>query len=183
MTQINDIDRIVAGCKKGDEESFSALFDAYSEKLYAFFYRLCGNRAVSQDLLSELFVKLVKKIDAYNTGSFNCWIYTVASNIFRDYLRKRKRSKEAMDKFAENQQIDYSEEKNSDADTVLVLEKAMTRLDEDERHLITLRFFSSLSFKEMAEIRSEPIGTTLSKLHRSLKKLREYMEAEHETSR
>jgi DNA-directed RNA polymerase specialized sigma24 family protein len=39
-----------------------------------------------------------------------------------------------------------------------------------------LRFYSELSFKEMAEMRGEPIGTTLAKVHRGLKKLRELME-------
>ena len=46
----------------------------------------------------------------------------------------------------------------------------------DTRELIMLRFYSQASFKEIAAIRSEPIGTTLSKLHRGLKKLQKLME-------
>lgn len=52
----------------------------------------------------------------------------------------------------------------------------LNRLDADTRELIMLRFYSELSFKEIARLRSEPIGTALSKLHRGLKKLRELME-------
>jgi RNA polymerase sigma-70 factor (ECF subfamily) len=56
------------------------------------------------------------------------------------------------------------------------LQVQLNRLDADTRDLILLRFYSGLSFKEIAELRSEPIGTALSKLHRGLKKLRELME-------
>jgi DNA-directed RNA polymerase specialized sigma24 family protein len=56
------------------------------------------------------------------------------------------------------------------------LQVQLNRLDADTRDLILLRFYSELSFKEIAELRSEPIGTALSKLHRGLKKLRELME-------
>jgi RNA polymerase sigma-70 factor (ECF subfamily) len=56
------------------------------------------------------------------------------------------------------------------------LQIQLDRLDKDTRELIMLRFYSDLSFKEIAEMRSEPIGTTLAKLHRGLKKLKEFME-------
>ena len=55
-------------------------------------------------------------------------------------------------------------------------ETQLDRLDADTRELIILCFYSQASFKEIAAMRSEPIGTTLSKLHRGLKKLRELME-------
>jgi RNA polymerase sigma-70 factor (ECF subfamily) len=53
------------------------------------------------------------------------------------------------------------------------LQVKLARLDADTRELIMLRFYSQLSLKEIAHMRSEPIGTTLSKLHRGLKRLRE----------
>ena len=56
------------------------------------------------------------------------------------------------------------------------LHTALKKLDPETAELITLRYFSQLSFKELAEIRSEPIGTTLSKVHRGVKKLRQIME-------
>ena len=56
------------------------------------------------------------------------------------------------------------------------LQVQLNRLDADTRELIMLRFYSELSFKEIARVRGEPIGTALSKLHRGLKKLRVLME-------
>jgi RNA polymerase sigma-70 factor (ECF subfamily) len=51
----------------------------------------------------------------------------------------------------------------------------LAKLDAGTRELIMLRFYSQMSMKEIAELRSEPIGTTLSKVHRGLKRLREMM--------
>jgi DNA-directed RNA polymerase specialized sigma24 family protein len=68
------------------------------------------------------------------------------------------------------------EPKRSDGELADKLQVQLRRLDEDTRELIMLRFYSELSFKEIAQIRAEPIGTTLAKTHRALNKLRRYME-------
>jgi len=56
------------------------------------------------------------------------------------------------------------------------LQKQLAKLDEQTRELIVLRFYSDMSFKEIAQLRKEPIGTVLSKIHRGLAKLRENIE-------
>jgi RNA polymerase sigma-70 factor (ECF subfamily) len=71
---------------------------------------------------------------------------------------------------------EITEPRRSDTEGIDKLQVQLARLDADTKELIMLRFYSQLSFKEMAKIRSEPIGTTLSKLHRGLKRLRELME-------
>jgi DNA-directed RNA polymerase specialized sigma24 family protein len=55
------------------------------------------------------------------------------------------------------------------------LQQALSRLDPETSELIMMRFYADLSFRELAEKRNEPIGTTLCKIHRGLKKLRELM--------
>ena len=76
----------------------------------------------------------------------------------------------------EQLEAEVTEEKHSDDERIDKLQSRLKRLDTDTQELIMLRFYSQLSFKEIAELRSEPIGTTLAKLHRGLKKLRELME-------
>ena len=76
-----------------------------------------------------------------------------------------------------NEQIEseITEPKKTGNEQIDLLEIQLKRMDADTRELIMLRFYSQLSFKEIAKMRSEPIGTTLAKLHRGLKKLRELM--------
>ncbi len=172
----DDLAQIIVGCKKGESQSFSKVVDIYSSRCYGYFYRLTGNTDISDELLSELFVKLVEKINTYSGGSFESWLFRVASNIFHDYLRGKQRQKKALDFKKVEVESETIESKKSDNEQIDKLQIQLSRLDEDTRELIMLRFYSELSFKEIAEMRSEPIGTTLAKLHRGLKKLRENME-------
>ena len=177
MAENLDLAEIINGCKQGREESFSQLVDLYSSRCYGYFYRLTGNRDLCDDLLSELFIKLVERIGTYKGGSFDGWIFRVASNIFYDYLRKKQRDQKLIEK-----QKDIVVEsvghniRHNESDRIDKLQVQLKKLDEETRELIMMRFYSELSFKEMAEMRGEPIGTTLTKLHRGLKKLMAMME-------
>jgi RNA polymerase sigma-70 factor (ECF subfamily) len=177
MAKNNDLARIIEGCKSGDAKSFSELVDIYASRVYGYFYRLTGNRETSDDLLSELFVKLVEKIRSFKGGSFEGWLFKIASNIFYDYLRDKQRQKktfEARKRQFESEEVTYTKEHGNERIDELQIQ--LGKLDTDTRELIMLRFYSQASFKEIAAMRSEPIGTTLSKLHRGLKKLRELIE-------
>lgn len=176
MTKSDDLAQIIIGCKNSDSKCFSQIVDMYASRCYGYFYRLTGNNDVSDELLSELFVKLVEKIASYKGGSFDGWLFKIASNIFHDYLRSKQRRKKLLDVQKEQLESQFTEPKQSDNEQIDKLQTQLTRLDTDTRELIMLRFYSELSFKEIALMRSEPIGTTLAKLHRGLKKLRELME-------
>lgn len=176
MVQGDDLARIVAGCKGGDAQCFSRVVDMYSSRCYGYFYRLTGNNDISDELLSELFVKLVEKIGSYKGGSFESWVFKIASNIFHDHLRSKQRRKKLLEARQEQAESEITEPKQSDGELVDKLQAQLGRLDTETRELIMLRYYSQLSFKEIARIRSEPIGTTLAKMHRGLKKLRLLME-------
>ena len=175
MAENNDLTQMIAGCKKGVPECFSQLVDIYASRLFGYFYRLTGDNEASDDLLSKLFVRLVEKISSFKGDSFEGWLFKVASNIFYDYLRGKQRQKKLLD--ARKKQLESNNQKAQqfDSEQFDKLQIQLKKLDADTRELIILRFYSQVSFKEIAKMRSEPIGTTLSKLHRGLKKLRELM--------
>ena len=176
MAEGSNLAEIVNGCRTGDSESFSQLVDIYARRFYGYFYRLTDNSEVSDDLLSELFVKLVEKIGSYKDGSFESWLFKVASNVFHDYLRGKQRQKKLLEVQKRQVERKTGERKEADTESIDKLQIQLEKLDEDTRELIILRYYSQLSFKELAQMRSEPMGTTLSKVHRGLKKLRGLME-------
>ncbi len=176
MAKSDDLAQIIIGCKNRDSKCFSQVVDMYASRCYGYFYRLTGNNDLSDELLSELFVKLVEKIGSYKGGSFEGWLFKIASNIFHDYLRGKQRRKKLLDVQKKQIESQITEPKQSDNEQIDKLQIQLRKLDTDTKELIMLRFYSQLSFKEIAVIRSEPIGTTLAKLHRGLKKLRELME-------
>ena len=176
MAESEELAQIIAGCKKSETDSFSQLIDMYSTRCYGYFYRLTGNHDVSDELLSRLFVKLVEKIHSFRGGSFEGWLFKVASNIFHDHLRDKQRQKKLLQTRKEQLREQVEQTKDSVDNRVDQLQIQLEKLDEDTRELIMLRFYSQLSFKEIARMRAEPIGTTLSKVHRALEKLRKLME-------
>ncbi|OHB53919.1 MAG: hypothetical protein A2Y07_00670 [Planctomycetes bacterium GWF2_50_10] len=166
---------LIERCKKQDEQAYCVLVDMYAKRCFGYFYRMTGKREISNDLLSELFMKLVTKIGSFKGGSFEQWLFTIASNVFYDHLRKQKRDAKLIE--AQQKQIageEYHKPKDDDRSDELAAH--LSKLDEPTRELITLRFYSDMSFKEIAQSRGEPIGTVLSKVHRGLAKLRQYME-------
>lgn len=174
MDDNDKLNEIVAGCKNGDDGAFSQLVDLYSKRCYGYFYRLCGNAEISNDLLSKLFMRLVTKIGTFKGGSFEKWLFTIASNIFHDYLRHEYRQRRLLEGKAKQIQSD-TPQKELRTEISDKLQMQLGKLDDDTAELITLRFYGELSFKELSEMRGEPIGTTLSKVHRGLKKLRDLM--------
>jgi RNA polymerase sigma-70 factor (ECF subfamily) len=174
MNETDKLTSIVARCQAGSEEGFAELVDMFSASCYGYFYRLTGNRQVSEDLLSELFIRLVKKIGTFKHGSFKSWLFKVASNIFYDHLRNKQRQKKLLDGKAERLD-ETSDEVGHEFEMRDELQAAMDKLDDDTVQLLMMRYYSGMSFKELSEHRAEPIGTTLAKVRRALIKLRGIM--------
>ena len=170
-----DLESLIIGCKEGDQACFSQIVDLYGKRSFGYFYRLTGNREISEDLLSELFVKLVEKIAGFRGGSFDGWIFAMASNIFYDHLRFKQRQSRLLEGHKRRLKLEPSSVENLPADEADKMQAALGKLETDVREVILMRFYSQLSFKEIAKSKGEPIGTTLSKFHRGLKRLRELM--------
>jgi len=175
MEKSDALAQIIDGCKAGSAESFSELVDIYSGRVYGYYYRLTGDGELSDELLSKLFGKLVVKIGSYKGGAFESWLFKIASNIFNDYLRGKQRRKKLYEAKKKQLESKITEPKHSESERIDRLQIELEKLDGDTRELIILRYYSQLSLKEIAKIRREPIGTTLSKLHRGIKRLRELM--------
>ena len=177
MNARQDLKEIVAACQAGSNEAFSRLVDLYASRCYSYFYRLTGNTAQSNDLLSTLFLKLVEKIGTFRlaTGSFEKWLFTIASNIFRDHLRRQYRQRRLLEGKAEELKAATTTPAKADEEMIDKLQVQMAKLDAETNELLMLRFYGGLTFREIAEMRSEPVGTVLSRVHRGLKRLRELM--------
>ncbi|HOQ04226.1 MAG TPA: RNA polymerase sigma factor [Anaerohalosphaeraceae bacterium] len=176
MSEQPEIVELLDECKRGNPDALGRLVELYAARCYGYFYRLTGNREVSEELLSELYMRLLEKIRSFEGGSFEKWLFTIASNLFRDRLRKQYRQKRLLEEKTRIAEIESEPEREIDSTLSDRLQQGLTRLDAETAELIVLRFYGDFSFKELSEMRSEPIGTTLSKVHRGLKKLKEWME-------
>jgi RNA polymerase sigma-70 factor, ECF subfamily len=181
---------VIARARRREPAAFDALVTAYGDRLYGYFYRLTGSRHDAEDLLQEVFIRLVRMIGRYqHDGRFEGWLFRIATNLVRDRVRRSKTGRPAADSSgargargeAESmgERPDPAAERPSAslerAENIDRLQQAIGELPEAEREVILLRHFAQLSFKEIAEQMGTPLGTALARAHRGLAKLRELM--------
>ena len=178
--------------RAGDARGFEVLLDAYGRRLYGYFYRATGDVHEAEDLLSEISLRLVRRIGAYDDrGRFDQWLFRIAANMIRDRIRRRRTKPPAASLSIESDDgdspADRLEGPSAAVDERLLLaeasaqvQAALQRLDETTRQMILLRHFGEASFREIAEAFGCPLGTALAKVHRGLKALRQQLEARHD---
>lgn len=192
--QEEELTNAIRLARQRDERGFDALVEGYSARLYGYLYRLVGSRELADDLLQEVFVRVVRRVgDYHHDGRFEAWLFRIASNVARDQVRRARRRGRvtfASGPVADEEAASSHEDREARSDArperrmelaeqVDRLQGALTELSPAEREVIMLRHFSDLSFKEIAETMGTPVGTALARAHRGLKRLRELMEADN----
>lgn len=193
VTANDDLAFLIERAKERDPRAFEELVDRYSSRLYGFVYRLTGQREEAEDLVQEVFTRLVRTIDGYShDGRFEAWLFRVATNLARDRLRRLKRSVSLASSGGarDEDRDDSSSSLHALADLstpppetpmrlredVDRLQKALAKLPATEREVIMLRHYTDMSFAEIAQAMGTPLGTALARSHRGLAKLRKWME-------
>ncbi len=183
---------VISRAQRRDPSAFEALIEAYSHRLYGFLYRLTGHRDDADDLLQEVFVRVVRMIGKYqDDGRFEAWLFRIAMNLARDRVRRVRKSpivlaadhRSGDQDGAVNDPIDRAGGPDDNpghavelADAIDRLQAALDELGQAEREVIMLRHFAQMSFNEIAEVMGTPLGTALARGHRGLKRLRAIME-------
>lgn len=81
--------RLWCRCAEGDLEQLAILYKRYRDPVYDFFSRLTGNRVISEDLVHDVFVRILKYRNTYQeTRRFVTWMYQIGRNARADYLRR-----------------------------------------------------------------------------------------------
>jgi len=187
-----ELARTIRRAQEKDPEAYDTLVDAYSDRLYGFFYRLTGRRDDADDLLQDLFLRVVRMIEQYkHDGRFEAWLFRIATNLVRDRVRRKTRkplglatdhydpeipgSRDPLGEQPEQAEWARPESHLDRAEQMDRLQTALEQLPKAEREVVMLRHFSELSFKEVAETMGTPIGTALARAHRGIARLREIM--------
>ncbi|MBN1436982.1 MAG: RNA polymerase sigma factor [Sedimentisphaerales bacterium] len=185
MNQQDQLDTQIRLCQQGRPEGFRWLLAQYGPRLRAYFFRVSGSSADADDLLQDLFVKLIENIKDYqHKGRFESWLFRIAANLARDRVRRLSHNGPQVtdQKILEYENVDPNQELPDElaqkAEQHDRLRKAVAQLPLPDREIVLLRHYGQLSFKELAAHFKMPLGTVLAKVHRSLKRLRVLLEQE-----
>ena len=173
-----------------DPLSFGKLYDHYYKKIFNYILRSTFDIHAAQDITAETFYKALKNISKFKitpTGTFQAWLYRIATNEVNQFYRKNNRYKfhpsEDMDLFY-SQEVPEEEISNALKDMDLTddikdLHEEISKLDEKYRSIIFLKYFEGKKFSEIEEITGIKEGTLKSHLSRAIEKLRSEMQKKH----
>ena len=80
-------EELVRRAQGGEREAFGALYDRYLGRVYAYCYRVLGNREAAEDANAEVFTRALMALPRYRPGSFRSWLFAIAHNVVADALR------------------------------------------------------------------------------------------------
>lgn len=177
--KITDEDLILS-FQQGDERAFDEIVKRYRDPLFNFIVRLLGDSFFSEDIVQETFVRVYRNKHKYvPVAKFSTWIYTIASNLAKTELRRRKirnffsiSSKGSDEKDYDIQ--DYGTDIEKDVDGVIKNElilKEINMLPYHFKEAVLLRDIQDLSYEEISQILNVPLGTVKSRVNRGRSRL------------
>jgi RNA polymerase sigma factor (sigma-70 family) len=167
----------MAAVARGDLGSMSGIYRNRSRALFRFFFRLTGRQAPAEDLVHEVFLRMIRYRETYRgvtgEGGFESWMYRIARNAFTDHCRKSRNEKPAED--FELETMDSGKptpfETVAKRQDLALLHKAMSALPADKRELLILTRFQGLSYEQIGAILGCPSGTVKGRVFRAMKEL------------
>jgi len=180
LITMNDEPELIRRAQK-DPQAFGWLYDRYVRRIYAFVYHRCGDGAIAQDVTATTFEKALQNISRFRWQgvAFGAWLYRIARNELNGYFRRERHNRDLDWRVLETH-VAPSHNGKHDA-----LHAAFGALTDDDRELLTLRFFEDLSSAEVAQVLNTSVNIVYVRVHRALQRLRveleklETVEADH----
>jgi RNA polymerase sigma-70 factor (ECF subfamily) len=175
-------EELIARFQNGDSYAFDLLVRRYKDPLLNFIYRFLGDLVEAEDIVQETFYRVYKNKHYYKeVAKFSTWIYTIAGNLAKTELRRRKRRKvfsihKETSAEKEFELPDLKSDPEKEVNTVVtekIIQKAITSLPEKFRQVIVLRDIQGFSYEEISSIIKVPLGTVKSRVNRARLKLQE----------
>jgi len=180
---------ILRRCLTGDEDAYRRLVGRYQRQVYSLALRMVRHVEDAEDLTQETFVRMFRAVERYDpTRPFAAWLFTIASRLCIDHLRRRRLKPISL----------HQRDPGSQEEKVIEIEDAGRRPDEitsdreEERRaqalidslpphyrvVVMLRHQHDLSYEEIAEALHVPLGTVKARIHRARALLKSRIEGE-----
>lgn len=164
---------MVENFRLGDAKAATVLFEQLRRPLFAYFYRLSGDRCIAEDLLQETLLTIHSRIETYNKEfEFMPWAWAVSRNKFFEFKRSQNHVIRLIPKLGKSAQPNQSFTGTTDTETDL--HNCLNTLSETTKEAFVLKHLQGLTFSEIADLQQIPLPTAKSRVLFALKKIREY---------
>lgn len=170
--------------RSGDRQALRTLIERHQIDLMRFLVRLVGEQAGAEDVFQETFLQIHLSSDTFDpTRRFRPWLFTIAANKARDYLRRKGRRRmlelsapvdggvgggdEPAGAFIDLMEVDLPgpDARMDSEETSRLVQQALDQLPPMLREILLLAYFQRLSYAQMHEELDIPLGTVKSRLH------------------
>ncbi len=176
---VSEPSRLIKECIAGNQSAIERLVRQYETGVFKLALSILGDEADAYEVTQETFIAALRSLRTYQEKkTFKAWLYTIALNLSRSHLRKRKIVERLKTTIGGILRLE-TQKQSTPEDEIVRTEKEtaiwneLNNLDERHRTVVVLRYFHELSISEIAEIMSLNEGTIHSRLHTARERLRD----------
>jgi RNA polymerase sigma-70 factor (ECF subfamily) len=154
----------------GDRAAFGQLMHRYSGAVYNLAYRMLGNAEDAEDAVQEIFLRAYTRLASFDRARrFSTWLLSIGSNYCIDRLRRRRYAWLTLDDvtFSLPSREPGPERSALDHERQEIVQRALQQLPDNYRTVTVLRYWSDLSYDEIARVTGLTESTIKTRLHRA----------------
>lgn len=168
---------LIRRMKQGSQEAFEMFVRKYYGDVLAYCGCRCFDRGQAEDVTQEVFVRFFSGLSRYDhRGKAKNYLFTVAGNLCRDEMRKRRdiqmETVEELEKAAKRQVAGEDDKYDAVVDS-LVIRRALSQLPDELREVMALRYFADMKVREIAEILHIKVPLVKYRLRKGREKMKE----------
>jgi len=168
---------LMEAVQRGDMVAFNSIVDRYKDRLMNVIGRMLSSTEEAEDVVQETFVRVYQHRQSFNfQHCFSTWIYTIALNLARNELRKRKRFKFLDINDMQGAESELAVEMKLPSRVPQALEAAIQGLPEKYRTAFMLRDLQEMPYEEVAKVLNVPLGTVKSRVNRARMMLKDELQ-------
>jgi RNA polymerase sigma factor (sigma-70 family) len=166
-------EQIMWEVRAGDVGKLEQLFDRHQRALFHFFLHLTSSRSTAEDLVQEVFYRILKYRHTYQPEmSFKAWLFQVGRNVHLDYLGKNKGEVALPEEVVEFRGSDMPPDRQAQKkQEAVLLRKALAALPKEKREVLIMSRFMELKHEEIAAVLKCEVGTVKVRVYRALREL------------
>ena len=165
---------LMVAVSQGDLGSMSEIYNHRHRALFRFFFRLTGRQTTAEDLVHEVFLRMIRYRHTYHAGDgFEAWMYRIARNVLADHSKKHR-----LETPPEEGELEAFESSRPSAfdnmakqQDLTLLYRAMRQLPEEKRELLVMSRFQGLTYEQIGRIVGCETGTVKVRVFRVMKEM------------
>lgn len=174
--------KLIRSILSGDDSAFSDLVQKYQKSVHALAWRKIGDFQVAEEITQDAFLKAYKKLAMLkNPNQFAGWLYVIASNLCRDWQRRKKPTMQSLEatntktleKTAYERYVASEREKAATEHRRELVKNLLEKLPESERTVVTLHYLGEMTSEAISKFLGVSVNTIKSRLRRARKRLKE----------